>query len=162
MSKQSAVKQALALLDKHLGPHPVAPTRVDRPKQEKPLGPKSTGTVEQIKPAKAEQPTKVDVPATEHATPKPSKSVISREYKKRVRSPDWIREELREAQNAYEDGLCRVAKENGLLDRWNNKWAKLNCGMQAMNLGNVLRAMEKRGETVKILGATRTPMNIAA
>ena len=161
-AKRSAIAECRALLAKQLAPRTLPPldTGIPSPCPEavlpvardtRPATPIVGGIMTQ---PTLEQPAPTEQ-GTEHASPaQPTKSVISREYKARSkkRTPDWIRQELREAQNAYENGLRRVARENGLLDRWNTKWTALNKGMQAMNLGNMLRHMQKHGMPVTILG----------
>lgn len=47
--------------------------------------------------------------------------------------------------------LSQVAEDNGLLERYEGYVAKgMNNGMKRMNIGNVIRAMVKRGEAVTI------------
>lgn len=86
------------------------------------------------------------------------KSVISRERKAAIKGKplDWIALELQEAQLASERGLQDVAMENGL----GFPWAHLNRGMQRMNLANVLRGKQRRGEHFSIGG--RTPGQLQA
>ena len=44
-----------------------------------------------------------------------------------------------------DEDLGKLAVANGLTDQW-DKWSHLNAGQRRMSLGNVLRAMVKRGQ----------------
>lgn len=40
-------------------------------------------------------------------------------------------------------GMGKVARENGLGDRFREKWSKLNAGLCRMALGNAMRGLDK-------------------
>lgn len=45
--------------------------------------------------------------------------------------------------------MAEVADDNGISDVF-SRWSHLNPGQQRMNLGNVLRGMQKRGKTITV------------
>lgn len=98
--------------------------------------------------------TKRATPKSELAAVVKGKSVISHERKVALlrKKPDGIRVALREAMLGSEAALVAVAHENNVEFRW----AARNPGMQAMNLGNVLRGIRNRGGKVRVEGRVIT------
>jgi len=68
-------------------------------------------------------------------------------------TPDALDAALADVLLSADHTLQSVCHENQLADRWNTKWARLNPGMQRMNLGNVLRGKLRREERVVVAGA---------
>lgn len=137
----------------------VTTVREVRPRPVKPASLATIGTPrvssrpKAVSPVKSKQVAAIGIAGERSdATPRPTKSVISRAYKTnwKNRAKDQLSLELEQAMLASENGLKEVAKENGVAF----KWDKLNVGMQRMNLGNVLRNKLARGETVTVMGVS--------
>lgn len=93
---------------------------------------------------KAKAETQNPTPATR------GKSVIPHDRKLAMqkRGPSALRLALQQAMLGSETALVAVAHENNVEFRW----AAKNRGMQAMNLGNVLAGMQRRGVEVRVEG----------
>jgi hypothetical protein len=85
-----------------------------------------------------------------------SKSVVSSDYaknyhKSNVKTASGVRFAVdcndavaKSLRGLSMDELKKVAKENGLIDRFNAKWANLNSGLCRMALGNALRHLKTK------------------
>lgn len=84
-----------------------------------------------------------------------NKSVVKKVYKEQYKTKgsgqgngDRLDIAMKDALEADDNALGKIAKENGI--QFN--WGILNKGLQRMNLSNVLRGRIDRGEPVKVLG----------
>ena len=79
--------------------------------------------------------------------PKATKSVVPLEHKKRYGKSQSCGDDVaKRLKGLQPEDLAFLAQLNGIVYA---RWSHLNGGMQRMNLGNVIRGMEKRGEEVR-------------
>lgn len=108
--------------------------------------------------AEPEAPTNNPEPATAEAKPKNPIGVGFKKYAQRYGAQGHNGDPIAVALAAFVkvngavsmEKLTQVADSNGLSEKLDKDWAKVNVGMKRMNLGNALRGMHNKGLDVVI------------
>ena len=122
-------------------------------------------TTTKSKPAKrAKRPHKAATHRAKKNGNGPTKSIIKAEFRSQYIRDPKVKTESGAATIHNGDALARamagltqadfkkIARDNGVLDRFEGWTESLNPGQVRLNLGNVLRGMARRGEEVTIQG----------